>query len=109
MTPKNSGSLLMRWVSTLAVVLWIACCSGSTIETSTDGETHFLRICTPESDSCGPGLTCTCGVCSSPCTGARDCSGMHSRAECVSTVERLSGSCGAEQTEAICDVPCVAD
>ncbi len=115
MTPKNSAALLnrvallTRWLSTLGVVLWMSCCNGSTIETSTDGETHFLRICTPESDSCGPGLSCTCGVCSAPCTAARDCSGMHSQAECVSTVERLSGSCGDTQAESICDVPCITD
>lgn len=108
MTAKNSATLLTRWLSTLSVVLWVLCCNGSTIETSTDGETHFLRICTPESDSCGPGLTCTCGVCSSPCTDARDCSGLHSGAECVSTVERLSGSCETP-AEAICDVPCATD
>lgn len=113
-SPKQSAlpnrcALVVRGMLTLLAVLWVACCNGSTIETSTDGETHFLRICSPEGDACGPGLTCTCGVCSAPCTAARDCSGMHSRAECVSTVERLSGSCGEAQAEAICDVPCVTD
>ena len=109
MNAKTRGDLVMRWVSALSVVLWALCCNGSSIETSTDGETHFLRVCTPDSDDCGPNLACTCGVCSSPCTGASDCSGLHQAAECVSTVERLSGSCGDTPAQAICDVPCATD
>ena len=109
MIAKANGSFLPRWVSTLSVVLWVLCCRGATIDSSTDGETHFLRICTPESCECGPGLMCTCGVCSSPCSDALDCSGLHSRAECISTVERLSGNCGETPAEAICDVPCATD
>jgi len=109
MIAKTKGDRVMRWVSVLSLVLWAVCCQGTTIDSSTDGETHFLRVCTPENDACGPNLACTCGVCSSPCTGALDCSGLHRAAECVSTVERLSGSCGDPQAQAICDVPCVTD
>lgn len=109
MITKASGNFLQRWVSTLSIVLWVLCCNGATIETSTDGETHFLRICAPEGSECGPGLTCICGVCSSLCSDAPDCSGLHGSAECVSTVERLSGSCGETSAEAICDVPCATD
>jgi len=109
MIAKTKSDRMMRWLSVLSVVFWALCCRGATIDSSTDGETHFLRVCTPESDDCGPNLACTCGVCSSTCTGASDCSGLHQAAECVSTVERLSGSCDEPQAQAICDVPCGTD
>jgi len=108
MITKTSRGQLLGWLSAVSVALLVLCCNGSTLEPSTDGETHFLKVCTPDSDSCGAGLTCTCGVCSSLCAGAQDCSGLHPAAECVSTVERLSGSCETP-AEAICDVPCATD
>lgn len=79
----------------LAVVL-AAACSDTTPKVET--ETHFLRAC---SGSCEDGLSCSCGVCTEPCSEDNACSDRPGTASCETS------SCG-HIASTWCDVTCSA-
>jgi hypothetical protein len=74
----------------------------------TGGETHFLKLCDADSNSCGAGLECLCGVCTLLCNEQSTCSEFPN-AQCVlesNSAEALE--CSAAETRR-CDVPCTED
>lgn len=70
----------------------------------TGGETHFLRYCSPESNLCGDGLSCLCGVCTRTCD-ISNCEDLPA-AVCL---PQTSKSCGDATTKSTCDATCVDD
>jgi hypothetical protein len=98
----GAGARIARAVVAAAGVLVGFSCSVSSEPTG--GETHFLTIC--HSDTCGPGLSCVCGVCTRPCAGADDCRDLPA-AGCVSPLE--GGSCSPSSAPASCDASCTSD
>jgi hypothetical protein len=72
----------------------------SQVADPTGGETHFLRICDPEGDLCGDGLTCLCGVCTDACSVEDPCAG-YPGAQCVVPPPSCS-----DVVERSCDVAC---
>lgn len=89
------------------LMLWIASC-GQTSSPQSGSETHFLMGCTE--GSCGDGMQCICGVCSTPCVQRADCSSLSSVAECTSLGPRVArGSCDGTQIGAMCDAACLTD
>lgn len=76
-------------------------------ETSTDGETHFLRAC---SEECGSELACICGVCTLPCGERQECQALSASAECVPIIDRsAAAACPNSPSAAICDLLCTTD
>lgn len=89
----------------LLCVLGLNLSCKSNNEPQTGSETNFLEHCT---ESCGPGLTCLCGVCTKACTGPNECSEWATQAQCVSVLEQPdSGVAGSCQQGATCDFTCV--
>src|SRR5688500_2824468 len=92
-----------RLVSLMAALsLWfaaLAACGKS--DTAESGESHFLAFC--ETDACGDGMECVCGVCTTTCSDSAACGGLASGATC----ETPSASC--DGTPAICDFGCDGD
>jgi polyhydroxybutyrate depolymerase len=88
----------------LLALLGFACQSqGSGVDIG--GETHFLKSCSPEENTCGDGLSCVCGVCTTEC-GSDQCKTFPG-ATCVSH----SGPevCGGATRVERCDVECDRD
>jgi hypothetical protein len=83
-------------ISALGAMLAGACSEKPRAES----ETHFLAECSP---GCGSRLTCTCGVCTTPCTSSAVCSALHANASC----ESLPASC--EDRGRACDIECTED
>ncbi len=90
----------------LLAVSWLSASCESEPTDSTGGETHFLRRCEPNDDSCGSGLSCVCGVCTAPCTVSDSCAAF-AHAECAP--KAASASCADFQTQGHCEVECSAD
>lgn len=97
-----------RGVLALAAVLLVLSCHTSE-EAGVDGETHFLRACTPAANACGAALTCSCGVCVMPCNGDAECSALSESAQCIASAHRSPAACAEPGLETSCDVPCNAD
>ena len=80
-------------------------CKSDGPEPQTGSETNFLQHC---NDTCAPGFTCLCGMCTRACTGTQDCSELADNAQCVAIEEgtgsETDGSC---QWGATCDFACV--
>jgi len=70
----------------------------------TGGETHFLRRCDPNADSCGR-LSCVCGVCTVPCSEHSTCHAFPA-AQCA--VAR-GASCDNKGEAMVCRVACAID
>lgn len=66
----------------------------------TGGETHFLRLCDPDGDTCGADLSCICGVCTTDCSVEDPCASF-AGAQCVAPPPSCS-----EPVERSCDVAC---
>ncbi len=79
-------------------------------EGPTDGETHFLRACQPNTDDCGEGMSCLCGVCTQLCSGSSSCEALLPSAQCVSGAGAESrAACLGLEAASYCDVLCVSD
>ena len=105
---KSSGALRHGFVTAFCGLLMAVSCHSSP-ETSTDGETHFLRVCDSE---CGGGadLVCHCGLCTRRCSDDAACQELISSAECIVDVDRAGGNvCSEPPPVAFCDIPCAAD
>lgn len=72
----------------------------------TGGETHFLTRCGPDSNPCGGGLSCLCGVCTLPCDARAACQGLPDAA-CVASSD--AATCGESEAAGHCDVACIGD
>lgn len=69
----------------------------------TGGETHFLRRCDPNADSCGR-LSCVCGVCTVPCSEHSTCHAFPA-AQCA-----VARGASCDKGEAmVCRVACAID
>ncbi len=90
-------ALMTAWLS---AILAFACAADG--GRSTGGETHFLSLCV-ESESCGDGLSCICGVCTAPCSNDDGCRALP-EAECVAAVP--ADSCASAPARS-CDVQCL--
>lgn len=86
----------------LASLLVLACQTQG--RDGVDGETHFLKSCSPSKDSCGDGLKCLCGVCSLACNQSSTCEAFGG-AVCVEQAD----ACGSSGTMGHCDVGCESD
>ncbi len=77
----------------------------------TGGETHFLRVCSPDTNSCGTGLECICGICTQRCEARSSCSDL-ADAECVPLSYLWSSDedplC-ASPSEKVCELSCQTD
>jgi hypothetical protein len=73
---------------------------------SVDSETHFLSLCT---QSCGDGLSCVCGVCTTSCAADRDCRELSEGARCVEPSPREAQSCALDAPALACDMSCERD
>ncbi len=86
--------------------LALGACRGGEAGPTVGSETHFLSRCV-DGDSCGDGLECLCGVCTSACSDASDCRGLAATAACRSVDDRPSDlSCSEALVEASCEVSC---
>ena len=95
----------MRNLCLSFVLLAGACLVGACAQSrpKTDGvssETHFLRSCS--SDSCGKGLTCVCGACTTACDANDACTALAKDAVCAAPVD------GTRDEGRTCDVKCSA-
>lgn len=88
----------------LAVLAHLFGCQSSTNAIETGGETHFLKSCSPEDNTCGSSFECVCGVCTRLCDTELSCSSL-AGASCVPPGEPR---CGAD-TVPRCDVECRRD
>src|SRR5688572_6689018 len=89
------------------LVLWMASC-GQTSSPQSGSETHFLMGCSE--GSCGEGMQCICGVCSTPCVQRADCSSLSNAADCTALGPRVAqGRCDGTQIGAMCDAACLTD
>ena len=75
-----------------------ACGKSETLES---GESHFLAFC--DANTCGDGLTCVCGVCTTACTESAACGGLASGATCETAATSCDGA------SATCDFGCDGD
>lgn len=92
----------------LSALLGLVLVSGCGAQDKIDigGETHFLKSCSPEENSCDDGLSCVCGVCTQVCDEQTACAGL-SGATCVSVDDREM--CGGLAPVQHCDVECGRD
>lgn len=93
-----------RFLLTLGLIAYLFGCQASTNAIETGGETHFLKSCSPEDNTCGSSFECVCGVCTRLCDTDLSCSNLPG-ASCVSPGEPR---CGAD-TAPRCDVECRRD
>lgn len=81
------------WCTTATLLLALGGCGARSTD-ATDTKTNWLAQCVEDED-CDPGLACLCGVCSTTCDEASDCTGFNSRAKCIGAAE-----CG--EANAVC-------
>jgi hypothetical protein len=80
-------------------------CNAPSSEPTAGSETHFLTAC---DDSCGSGLSCLCGTCTSSCGASSECAKLNPAAICVAaSVSDAGSTCEQTQTVAHCDVACI--
>jgi hypothetical protein len=84
-TMENGVRKRLAWraialVSSLAPALVAASCGGTSANSGTDSNTHWLDQCTQDSE-CGK-LSCRCGVCTRECAAASECTDLGSSATC---------------------------
>lgn len=106
--PNKTPSFLRRArraLLLLAGLLLSASCEHEPTD-STGGETHFLRACRADDDSCGSGLRCLCGVCTEPCTASASCTAF---APAVCAPPSAAASCADFQGQGHCEVQCLSD
>ena len=101
--PALSGMLAL-------CALALACaCKGEAPQPTTGSETHFLSWCS-SAESCGEGLDCVCGFCTSSCSDAANCTGFAASAECVvPSLRPADQACPGAPATASCDVVCSAN
>lgn len=87
----------------VATLSFTGCQSAAGIETG--GETHFLKSCSPNDDTCGDSFACVCGVCTRLCDEEATCSDLPG-ATCVTAGE--VARCGADVAPR-CDIECRED
>lgn len=102
--PLHRGLKVALATLQLTGLFFLASC-GSETRISTGGETHFLKSCSPEDNSCGGALECVCGVCTRLCDDEAACSELPGAACTTVTTE---ARCGAKPT-AHCDSECRRD
>lgn len=97
---RASGTRASLGIGFISLVLCFSAigCESETTD-PTGGETHFLRVCDPEADTCEDGLSCICGVCTTVC-GVEDPCATYAGAQCVAPPP----SC--KVVERACDVQC---
>lgn len=86
-----------------AALSFTGCQNPGGIETG--GETHFLKSCSPEDDTCGDSFACVCGVCTRLCDDQATCADLPG-ATCVVAGE--VARCGADVGRR-CDIECQED
>lgn len=95
-----------RALSSALLGLVLASGCGAQDKIDIGGETHFLKSCSAEEDSCDDGLACACGVCTRICDEQTSCSGL-AGATCVTRDDSLM--CGGSAPVSHCDVECRRD
>lgn len=98
--PRTIGWLTVSLAIVISVV--VGCETAS--DDVTGGETHFLRRCVAEDNSCGASLSCVCGACTVPCESQASCASFPAAQCTLSNV----GSCAAGAV-AVCRVACAFD
>ncbi|HVU05975.1 MAG TPA: hypothetical protein VHE30_29700 [Polyangiaceae bacterium] len=88
-----------------AIIAWFSACDSG--GSSTDGNTTWLELC-GDTSVCGPGLTCSCGVCTKPCAAEGDCTSFGPGAACV-TPALLGHACASSSAPSgpVCMRVCV--
>jgi len=97
---------LIRLALAALLVLLAGTSCGRERSDPTGGETHFLTRCTPDSGSCGAGLSCLCGVCTLACDARATCQAFPDAACLASTA---SATCADSEAAGHCDVACIGD
>jgi hypothetical protein len=96
---------IATWCTLLATLVLCACTESH--QEGFDKNTNWLRDC-KDSNECGAGLQCVCGVCTSVCDRNAQCSDLADGAVCVG-LAAMSDSCAAEDTAAaqrVCTLAC---
>ena len=97
----------MKRLRTLAVLLAAfgaeAACSTPNSEPTAGSESHFLTACV---DTCGSGLACLCGTCTTSCSATRECASLNPAATCVAGDPDAGPVCAEAQPASHCDVAC---
>lgn len=90
---------------TMTAMVLLACNGKEPSGPTIGSETHFLMHC---DSSCPAGTFCLCGTCSTGCSDATECTGLHPSAQCVVTAPRIAeGRCAAFAETSMCDLPCL--
>jgi hypothetical protein len=108
MTNRRNGMPAMSKPLLLCALTLACACRGEAPQPTTGSETHFLSWCS-SAESCGAGLDCVCGVCTSVCTDASSCTGLAGTASCVvPSLRPVEQTCAGAPQAASCDVVCSA-
>lgn len=103
---SRESNTAWAWLLALAWGVLGPSCDGGPVDEA-GSETHFLRGC---GQSCAPGFTCSCGVCTRACAHADACTALAAEAECVAVEPRVaSGRCSPSETASYCEVTCLVD
>lgn len=98
----STGRILRACVLVGAAIFSAACSTESKPESVNSSQTHWLRVCTENSD-CGE-LSCVCGVCTEVCSSNATCSGFSPDAQCSSA--DANGACGEGTPRKVCLASC---
>ena len=105
MTPR-AVARAGTFAGALGALLWVHACREET-SPKTGSETNFLQSCEA---TCDDGLSCVCGVCTQPCSGTGECTGLAPGAECVEVGDRApEAACPDADCTAFCDLTCRSD
>ena len=81
-------------------------CGGSG---ETGGETHWLLACSVD-ESCGPGASCECGVCTKRCADPAECAEAGEAQSCAAPASGAPTElCGTAPPQGLCLPECTAD
>jgi len=93
---KNKSSVV-GWLSLGAVMAVLGSVQCGNTEDTSGTETHWLAVCSADSD-CG-GLHCLCGVCTEDCANDDACQKFEDTAVCAeASATEFAGECEAEPT-----------
>lgn len=91
----------MKRALPFAITLLALCACSDSRAPEAGSQTHFLIPCT---DTCPDALTCVCGVCTSDCSAASECSALSQDAVCATPA---GADCALQSM--VCDVTCKRD
>jgi len=97
----------VRFLVMILAGLTLSSCSSSPDGSKANGETHWMQQCT-NSDACGSGLDCVCGICTTSCDNLQpaECDGAPEASICISDKLKTGLGCVVETMESLCLPSC---